>query len=845
VVLLQWTDSGPRRCGSGARGAAAFAAGASGVVLAGDVNSFSAGIAGDPRLPMMLVVKQGAEALKGAVDAAAPGAPVLVTLTSALHNAVRIDLSGTPEDPTDRIASFSSRGFGTALAVKPDVTAPGVTVFSADVGTGTEGISDSGTSMAAPHVAGIAALVRAANPSWTVEQVKAAILGTAGAPVRAEAGGTVAQSPVRAGVGRVQADEAVRATTLAYDADVSGAVNLSFGDVAVTADTTLSKGLTVQNTSSTSRRYRLAYRPAVSTPGVTFTVSPSAVLVPARSSVKVLVSMKLTPAAMRRTADPSASTEEGQASYYTDAGGAVAVTPTDGAASTQRPVSVAVYAAPRPASEMTAAPTAVVGSTGNGPLALVGAPLLQGAGGDPATDPTLYASTVSALMLQGTSPQRPDCTSTVVIACTPFPEERSGDLRYVGVASDVPYTRDAFSREKDADSGFAYFGVTTWGPWRTPASYAEFDVYVDTDAGSPTHTPEPELVLFNSRLAADSDVMVATLGDLRTGQIIDQEPLNGALGSLDTGLFHSDSMVLPLWLPLLTDYLPKGADGRPASTRVNYWVQAGTVESGVTDAVGSQQRPLSVDLRSPALRAAGDSNGPVLNSDAPRRAFSLAVRRDLRTYAADAPKGLLLVHHQNLNGARAQVVSVRGFTSTALRSSATSFGYGGRPVLTATVRGTSGAPATGSVTFRDGSTVLGTAPLRDGVATLRPAALPWGSRSVSAGYSGSALDAPSASPALRITVAGRATAVTLRSSAVAFGAGGRPTLTAAVSPSSSTGTVLFRDGDRVLGRAPVVRGRAVLRAPALTAGTHLVRATYEGSASSRPSTSAALRLRVR
>ena len=35
--------------------------------------------------------------------------------------------------------------------------------------------------------------------------------------------------------------------------------------------------------------------------------------------------------------------------------------------------------------------------------------------------------------------------------------------------------------------------------------------------------------------------MLTSLVDLRTGDVVDQEPLNGALGSLDTGLFHSQS----------------------------------------------------------------------------------------------------------------------------------------------------------------------------------------------------------------------------------------------------------------------------------------------------------------
>src|SRR5207302_4137174 len=76
-------------------------------------------------------------------------------------------------------ASFTSAGpRGGDSGLKPDVTAPGVSIISTAMGTGNAGAALSGTSMSSPHVAGVAALTRQAHPAWKVEDIKAAIVNT-------------------------------------------------------------------------------------------------------------------------------------------------------------------------------------------------------------------------------------------------------------------------------------------------------------------------------------------------------------------------------------------------------------------------------------------------------------------------------------------------------------------------------------------------------------------------------------------------------------------------------------------------------------------------------------------
>lgn len=87
--------------------------------------------------------------------------------------------STMPTAPYD-ISSFSSRGpsgCGGAFAMKPEISAPGSDIYSAEPGGGYQYLS--GTSMAGPHVAGVVALMRSANPGLDVITIKQIIMDTA------------------------------------------------------------------------------------------------------------------------------------------------------------------------------------------------------------------------------------------------------------------------------------------------------------------------------------------------------------------------------------------------------------------------------------------------------------------------------------------------------------------------------------------------------------------------------------------------------------------------------------------------------------------------------------------
>jgi subtilisin family serine protease len=167
-----------------------------------------------------------------------------------------------PSQP-DVMASFSSRG-PTGDWIKPDVTAPGVQVLAGttpqpDQTTADNGppgnlfMAIAGTSMSSPHAAGVSALVKAAHPTWTPEEIKSALMTSSVQTVVKEDGVTPA-GPFDMGAGSIRADRAVNPTLVfnesyanfvAAGSDTLHRVNLNIPSVDAT---TFTGDLTTQRT---------------------------------------------------------------------------------------------------------------------------------------------------------------------------------------------------------------------------------------------------------------------------------------------------------------------------------------------------------------------------------------------------------------------------------------------------------------------------------------------------------------------------------------------------------------------------------------------------------------------
>ncbi|MFJ9455184.1 S8 family serine peptidase [Kitasatospora sp. NPDC101447] len=638
VALLAWTTrDADRACNSGPRADHVADAGAIGALYAADSDHL-AEIAGDDRVPVALLARADGERLRRAVAAG----PVRVRL-AAPGNRLHGSVAQNQPARVDTLTDFTSRGIGVPGVVKPDLAAPGETIWSALVGSGTGGQRENGTSMATPHVAGLAALVRAAHPDWPVEQLKAALMNTTADTYVGDDHSGPVYGPERTGAGRVRVDQAVRTPVVAYAAGQGaeeGGVGVSFGPVEVGGPTALVREIEVRNHGDSPLSYRTGYAAATELPGASFTVAPERVDVPAGGTARVRVRLSV-PGELGRAPDPTIDTVQGgkARSYRGELSGRVLLTPVAGGALPQ--LRVPVFAAPRPASDLTV--TAAVRTVRDRTLVTLGGSAAPGA------TPGL----VTALALGGEGARWADCppgSGTAVgpgagirpdgagegadpgqDVCVEHPGERSVNLRAAGAA---------------VDSELLYVGAQVWAPAATPVGLYGVRVALDTDGDGSTD------VILKADRQRGSDVLVSRALDARTGAELDVQPLNARWGDTDTALLDSDVVVLPVRLSVLPGV-------GPGHSTVHYGVWTGVAGPGTPDpaeayaAIGLRgTRPaVPVDVLQPALDARVGLTGPPAVMAPVGPGAVLTVHRT-------AGSKLLLLQHLNPGERRAQVLTL-------------------------------------------------------------------------------------------------------------------------------------------------------------------------------------------
>jgi minor extracellular serine protease Vpr len=254
-------------CSFVSKGARAVAAGATGLILIDNRPGEANAIPVEMALPSGMVSDLDGQHLQAL--AAQHGGQVSIRVSG--------DIQEIPTNRAGVMTSFSSAGptdFGHDQ--KPDISAVGLDVLSSTPPktTGSTFSVFAGTSMATPHVAGAAALLLQHHPGWTPEQVKSALMQTAG-PAWADSARTQEAPTLLEGAGL--ADIPAADDPRLFVAPQS----LSFGDVNVSTRAQVSSLLlTVTDAGNGGGNWNVAVSPQAQSTGVSIDVAGFVALAP-------------------------------------------------------------------------------------------------------------------------------------------------------------------------------------------------------------------------------------------------------------------------------------------------------------------------------------------------------------------------------------------------------------------------------------------------------------------------------------------------------------------------------------------------------------------------------------
>jgi minor extracellular serine protease Vpr len=262
-------------------------------------------------LPAFMIGGADGARLRGLIDA---GKSVEVVLSGAFKGSLERDRLA------DVVSPFSSRGPGRNGEFKPNLAAPGSNIVAPRMGGGDQSVSLSGTSMAGPMVAGVAALlierlrkdglVPVDRPISTAEglgaaEVAAMLVNYADATVWQDSNGGVPVPLAWGGSGRVNAYRTVNADTIVTagipdSSDIKFSFN--FGVNAYDEVTTDQRPFNIKNLSSEPKRYRVGVAfmdPRDAGAGVRFWSSREETTVDPKATRGLQLNLEVTPALLR------------------------------------------------------------------------------------------------------------------------------------------------------------------------------------------------------------------------------------------------------------------------------------------------------------------------------------------------------------------------------------------------------------------------------------------------------------------------------------------------------------------------------------------------------------------
>lgn len=421
------------------------------------------------------------------------------------------------------LADFSSFGPRTGDSwLKPDVSAPGVSIASVGMGTGTEAAILSGTSMAAPHTTGMSALVKQAHPKWKkVQYWKAAVVNTA------DPGAVAGYSTRGSGAGFIQAYQATHTNVVALGDP--GTSTLNFGLKEIDKDF-VSQPMTVSvvNFGSAPATFNIADTLPQGSPH-SISLNRSSITVPGGGDGRDFNVRLTVPVATA-----------GDSTAFHDVAGLITLTPASSSDNNGIAIRVPYYFVPQAVSHV--AIGSGVGDAGDKLKAGDNPVTLTNKKGAADGTADWYAWGLKEGRSKGLG---------------------SDDLISAGVQS-----------YPSGSGGLALFSLSVARPWSNPAE-TEFDVFVDVNGDG---TPDYDVVSIDLGLVTGGDAngqAAVAVFSLATG--------SGSIDFLTAANFNGNSMVLPVDFSQLCQ---GGTPCIAAGTPISYTVSAFSETDGTSDDFG-------------------------------------------------------------------------------------------------------------------------------------------------------------------------------------------------------------------------------------------------------------------
>ncbi len=562
----------------------------------------------------------------------------------------------------DRIANFSSRGpcgsGGGFLFLKPDLSAPGRAIRSAAahaISPSTLYRDMSGTSMAAPHIAGAMALLRQQHPEWSTAELKALLMNNAANVYSAKNYGEPRCAPARAGAGRAQINLSTRQEIIAFDADAPEAVSVTFQTREAAGQEMETRTVRVLNKGADTVSCSAAVDGLTEIPGIAISLYPASTgpIAPG-AYADVTLHLQADAASMQHSRDPAAQEAFGSYARYwiSEVSGYVLLTPEQKA---DTPLRVPFYGAIRPVSDMHAGVDLLdVRTATDTAVPLQGQSLIT-----PGPFPLSEQSLVSAFALLCYSP---DETSSTGI-------KNGADILYIGASSDYADCLASGLRFQDAT---IYIAIATQGNWFSP-HWPAFNIYIDTNKDGFT---EFRLRNFHHKASEteggpNADVFTARLDNFGALDL-DQGLINYyAADARNTVPFMTSVMILPLRVRDigLTEEDSSFAFRVESLSSLD---DSESIDQAPPVLVPTERRNILYDPAHPGLDFRDGAPGPPMVPDLD--GSTLPVHFDGKGYYAagvlecedgafgdctpGGPLGLLLLHHHNRTGDKAEWLPV-------------------------------------------------------------------------------------------------------------------------------------------------------------------------------------------